>query len=87
MVSNTQNNLLDVARKTDIPTAFSDQELERLQRAVDGFMGRSCEYLIVSCPGRYEGRSLPDLHHLAPDDSEWAGDKTHWRALFKRYFE
>ncbi|MTI00649.1 hypothetical protein [Roseibium sp. RKSG952] len=87
VVSNTQNNLPDVAQKTDIPAiAFSDRELERLQRAVDGFMGRSCEYLIVSYPSRYKGRSLPDLHLLAPDDSEWTGDKTQWRALFKRYF-
>lgn len=86
VISNTQNNLDLVARQVCLETLHFDlQELTRLQQAVDGFFGRSCEYLVVAHPERHGGADLPELTVLEADDSEWTGDKAQWRALFRRY--
>ncbi|MBD8892931.1 hypothetical protein [Roseibium litorale] len=86
VISNSQNNLSEVAEETDIEDlTFVEEDLLRLQRAVDLWLGRPCEYLIVSHPERHGGISLPELTILDPDDSEWTGDKRQWRSLFRDY--
>ncbi|MBD8878085.1 hypothetical protein [Roseibium polysiphoniae] len=86
VISNSQNNLDEVARDTMIADLnFRRDELERLQRAVDRFLGRPCEYLIVSHPDRHGGVDLPELTILEADESEWTGDKSQWRSLFRSY--
>lgn len=88
VISNTQNNLAEVAEETEMGSiAFDDGELNRLQTAVDRFLGRRCEYLVVSYPDRHGGITHPDLTILQPDDTEWTGDKAQWRALFQDYFD
>ncbi|WP_417685568.1 hypothetical protein [Roseibium sp.] len=88
VISNSQNNLDEVARDTGIERLHFDRgELERLQKAVDAFMGRACEYLVVSHPKRHGGVELPHLAILEADDSEWTGDKKQWRKLFRRYLQ
>ncbi len=87
VISNSQNNLAEVAAETGMGSiAFKTGELNRLQTAVDRFLGRSCEYLVVSYPDRHGGITHPELTVLRPDDSEWTGDKAQWRALFQDYF-
>lgn len=86
IISNSQNNLSEVAEETGIEDlTFDEGELLRLQRAVDLWLGRPCEYLIVSHPERHGGISLTELTILEPDDSEWTGDKRQWRSLFREY--
>lgn len=88
VISNSQNNLTEVADETEMGSiAFHPGELSRLQKAVDRFLGRACEYLVVSYPDRHGGISHPELTVLEPDDSEWTGDKAQWRALFQDYFD
>lgn len=88
VISNSQNNLTDVARETLIATLhYKQSELEELQSAVDAFLARPCEYLVVSHPDRHGGVALPNLTILEADDSEWTGDKKQWRALFNRYLQ
>lgn len=87
VISNSQNNLAEVARETEIGSiAFDQGELARLQTAVDRFLGRPCEYLVASYPDRHGGIAHPQLTILQPDGSEWTGDKAQWRALFNDYF-
>lgn len=87
VISNSQNNLTEVAEETGMGSiAFKTGELNRLQTAVDRFLGRPCEYLVVSYPDRHGGIVHPHLTVLHPDDSEWTGDKAQWRALFQDYF-
>lgn len=84
VISNSQNNLDEVARDTGIARlAFDRDELVRLQAAVDRFLARPCEYLIVSHPERHGGLDLPELEVLCADDTEWTGDKTQWRHLLR----
>ncbi|MEJ8473585.1 hypothetical protein [Roseibium algae] len=86
VISNSQNNLDEVAADTGIDTLnFEKDELVRLQRAVDLWLGRGCEYLIVSHPERHGDTRLPELVILEADDSEWTGDKAQWRTLFDAY--
>ncbi|WP_417666576.1 hypothetical protein [Roseibium sp.] len=88
VISNSQNNLDEVARDTGIERLHFDKgELLRLQKAVDGFLDRPCEYLVVSHPKRHGGVGLPHLAILEADESEWTGDKKQWRRLFHRYME
>ncbi len=88
VISNSQNNLDEVARQTGLEDLqFRKSELERLQRAVDRFFDRSCEYLIVSHAERHGDVDLPELTIMETDDSEWTGDKTQWRALFQSYLK
>jgi hypothetical protein len=88
VVSNSQNNLTEVAEETEMGSiAFQASELSRLQTAVDRFLGRACEYLVVSYPDRHGEITHPELTVLQPDDSEWTGDKVQWHALFQDYFD
>ena len=87
VISNSQNNLAEVAQETEMGSiAFDAGELARLQAAVDRFLDRPCEYLVVSYPDRHGGIAHPQLTVLRPDDSEWTGDKAQWHALFQAYF-
>lgn len=86
VISNSQNNLAQVAADTEMESiTFDPQELRGLQHAVDRYLERSCEYLIVSHPNRHGGSTIPELKVLEADDSDWTGDKTQWRALFQEY--
>ncbi len=86
VISNSQNNLDQVAVETGLERiAFDNAELDRLQKAVDGFFGRSLEYLVVTHTGRHRGISRPDLRILEADESEWIGDKRQWRSVFREY--
>lgn len=88
VISNSQNNLAEVAQETEMGSiAFDAGELNRLQTAVDRFLGRRCEYLVVSYPDRHGGITHPQLKVLQPDDTEWTGDKAQWRALFQEYLD
>ncbi|EFO34556.1 conserved hypothetical protein [Roseibium sp. TrichSKD4] len=86
VISNSQNNLSDVALESRMPCIeFKQSQLERLMKAVDTFLDKRCEYLVVSHPERHGG--LPDeaIHIMKADETEWTGDKTQWRALFQSY--
>lgn len=86
VISNSQNNLAEVAADTRMETiTFDPQELHRLQCAVDRYLEKPCEYLILSHPERHGGSDIPELKVLEADDSEWTGDKAQWRALFQEY--
>ncbi|WP_150524690.1 hypothetical protein [Roseibium sediminis] len=87
VISNSQNNLSDVAFETEMACIkFNQSQLERLMKAVDNFLDRQCEYLIVSHPDRHGGVLDENIHVMKADESEWTGDKTQWRALFQSYF-
>ena len=87
VISNSQNNLSEVAFQSQIPCiAFNQSQLERLMKAVDNFLDRRCEYLVVSHPERHGGVRDADIHVMKADESEWTGDKTQWRSLFQSYF-
>lgn len=86
VISNSQNNLIEVAEETAIDRIdFDHAELVRLQAAVDAFFARKFEYLIVSHPDRHGHVRLPTLKIMKADDSDWTGDKAQWRALFMDY--
>jgi len=86
VISNSQNNLDQVADETGLDRLdFDNAELDRLQKAVDGFFGRSHEYLVVSHWQRHGGIKRPDMWILDADESDWNGDKRQWRALFADY--
>ena len=53
----------------------------RLRHAVEHYLGRPCEFILVSLDGRHAGNLADEVHVLSPDDSEWTGDKGQWRAL------
>src|SRR5690606_14164822 len=75
VISNSQNNLTEVAAETALERIdFDHDEVCKLREAVQAFLGRSCEFILVSTPDRRGSLVDPDLHLVAPDDSEWTGD-------------
>ncbi len=83
VISNSQNNLTEVAAETAIERIdFNREEIGRLREAVQAFLGRRCEFILVSTPDRRGSLDDPDLHLLTPDDSEWTGDTRQWREVF-----
>ncbi|GAA0779017.1 hypothetical protein E1180_19275 [Roseibium denhamense] len=86
VISNSQNNLDEVGVETGVAGFdFRSGGIDHLQRAVDAYLGRSCEFLIVSYPERCGDLRHPNLYLLTRDQTEWVGDKAQWRAVFSAF--
>lgn len=82
VLSNSQNNLTMVQEETGLTDLhFEASAVGRLRHAVEQYLGRPCEFILVSLDGRHAGDLADEVHVLSPDDSEWTGDKGQWRAL------
>ncbi len=87
VISNSQNNLEMVSRVTgNVGVMLDLTQVEALADRTDAYLGRACEYIVVTYPDRVTGRSVRSnvsVFELKPDDSEWMGDPAQWSALFQ----
>jgi hypothetical protein len=89
VISNTQNNLDGVARKTGtITDRIAAAEIVDLCAATDRFFSAACEYIVVSYADRLDKpveRNNIRTYQLARDASNWQGDIAQWAGVFRDY--
>ncbi len=89
VLSNTQGNLPDVRAETgELDFMLDDRKIQALKNALEAYLGRSADFLVVTSKQRFEGPvgSGYDIEFFAEDTSEWKGDKVAWRRCLRRYF-
>ena len=89
VLSNTQNNLFEVREQTgSLDFKFDHQKVVDLKKAVENFLTREVEFLVVTNSDRFDGSAGHGYHieFFKPDQSEWKGDKKAWKDCFQRYF-
>jgi len=89
IISNSQNNLSAYHAETGIDPKLTSESIERLCDACDRYVGRACEYVLVTYDARLSGtihRDRLTLFKLIPDTSDWEGDPAQWGGVFERYF-
>jgi hypothetical protein len=93
VVANTQNNLQRTLPPADAfeNYTFTAANLVALKRAVENFLGRSCEMLCLTRPDRSAAdlRGIPAhdimLAEMPRETSAWEGHAPSWRELMQRY--
>ncbi|WP_102868457.1 hypothetical protein [Pseudovibrio exalbescens] len=86
VISNSQNNLDEVAQETAMETIEFDQgQLETLKGSLARFFGRHWPLVVVTHEERVQDVSHDALHILQPDSTEWTGDKQQWADVFRRH--
>lgn len=89
VLSNIQGNLPQVRAETGaLDFMLDDLKIQSLIRALESYLGRPADFLVVTSKHRFEGSvgSGYDIEFFAEDTSEWKGDKIAWRRCLRRYF-
>ena len=89
VISNTQNNLDQVARSTGtISDRMAAVDIETLCEATDRFFSQPCEYIVVSYADRIDravNRKRVKTYLIAKDHSDWKGDGEQWARVFRDF--
>ncbi|MDX5592940.1 hypothetical protein [Pseudovibrio sp. SPO723] len=86
VLSNSQNNLDEVAEETELgPFHFEQRHLEELKASLRAFFAKDCDLLVVSHEEKVVDVEYDHLHILEPDSSEWTGDKRQWAEVFRKH--
>jgi len=90
VISNTQNNLEQVAQATGtISDRFAASDIIDLCAATDRFFAMPSEFIVVSYADRLDRaieRGSVKTYQLLRDASEWQGDVSQWAKVFRDYF-
>lgn len=89
VISNTQNNLDQVAQATGtISDRIAAADIVDLCAATDRFFAAASEYVVVSYADRLDkavDRKNIKTYQLVRDTSDWQGDITQWAGVFRDY--
>ena len=89
ILSNTQGNLPQVHDETgELDFIFDDAKIQRLKTALENYLSRNVEILVVTNKDRFEGSAGKgyEIEFMDNDETEWKGDDNAWENCLKRYF-